>query len=383
MIKNESKLWEFLNKYCISKFIFHIQTEEIKTEKTAEFINGKFIEVKNPMIIEKGDIVFQFTEFVQKHLIFSKFYTNFTTNINRAIVYYPEIINVDSPEDFFNLRIIFIFQTMHILLITALEGYLGDLFKWISQNILISNLEARLLVKFLKTFNIRNEFLNIYAKKGNFNFTLSEILPSRMDFQQKKKCKTAYNLVGIDVVNISDSIWEKIYAPEGYIKRRNSYVHSDMTEYLRIKNIKNIQDFNLENEIEEFENSLMDIVKFVFYIEHQRFFRYPDRAETSTGLLDKFNYKDLDPLVKEIVVNNNLNEFFYFADYNFKEGNYNKAIEVYEVISQIRPEIIDVWYNLGLAFEKNNNLEKALESYQKAYNLDPNFKDLKKKLDIK
>ena len=380
MLKDESKLWEFLNKYCITKFFFNIQEEQIKMDKSAKFINGKFIEDKNPTIIEKGAIIFSF-EGPPSHLIFSKFYTIFNTNINRAIALYPEVVKISKTEDFFKMKNIFIFQTMHILLITALEVYLSNLFLWVSQErIIISDLDSKIFVKFLKTFSLRYQFLDIFAERGNLDFSLGDILPEINDvsvFQQKKKCKIAYNLIGIDVVNIPESIWDKIYSKNGYIKKRNLFIHSDLHNYIAINNIR---DFDLDKNIEDLENALMDIVKFVYYIEHQRFFRYPDFAETSTGQLDNFNYGGMDPIIKKVLVSNNLNEFFYFAEHCLNDGNYKKAVEVFRVISEIQPNHVEVWYNLGLALEKNNELRNSRLAFIKAYEIEPNFKDLKVRL---
>lgn len=322
MLKDESKLWEFLNRYCISKFSFDIRDEQTKMDKSAKFIDGKFVEDNDPVIIEKGEIIFSL-EGPPSHLVFSKFYTIFNTNINRAIAFYPEIVKIPTPREFFEMKNIFIFQTMHILLITALEVYLSSLFSWISrERILISDLDSRLFVKFLKTFNLRYQFLDIFAERGNLDFPLGDILPERNDasvFQQKEKCKNAYNLIGIDVVNIDESIWEKIYSENGYIKKRNSTIHGDIHDYIGINNLR---DFDLDKQVEDLENALMDIVKFVFYIEHQRFFRYPDPAETSTGQLDNFNYGGMDPLIKKVLVNNNLANFFYFAENQLNDGKY-------------------------------------------------------------
>lgn len=380
MLKDESKLWEFLKRYYISKFSFDIKEVQIKMDKSAKFSDGKFVEDKDPIIIEKGAIIFSL-EGPPSHLVFSKFYTIFNTNINRAIALYSELVKISKPKDFFKMKNIFIFQTMHILLITALEVYLSSLFLWVSrERILISDLESRLFVKFLKTFTLRYQFLDIFAERGNLDFPLGDILPKRNDasvFQKKKKCKIAYNLIGIDVDNIAESIWEKIYSKNGYIKKRNAFIHSDIQEYI---GINNISDFDLDKHFEDLENALMEIVKFVFYIEHQRFFRYPDPAETSTGQLDNFKYGEMDTLIKKVLVDNNLNEFFLFAEHHLNNSNYEKAAEVFKIISEIQPNHVEVWYNLGLALENNNDLENSRKSYQKAYDIDPNYKDLKARL---
>lgn len=380
MFKDESKLWKFLNKYYIVKSSINIQKVQKQMDKSTKFIDGKFIEDKTPSITKKGAISFSL-EGPPSYLLFSQYYMIFNTNINRALALYPRIAQISKPVDFLTIKNIFIFQTMHIQLITALEVYLSGLFSWISQErVFISDLDSKLFIKFLKTFNLRYQCLDIYAERGTLDFPLGDILPEKNDaslFQQKEKCKIAYNLIGIDVVNIPESIWEKIYSKNGYIKKRNSFIHGSVENTLGINNIK---DFDLYKHIEDLENALMDIVKFVFYIEHQRFFRYPDPAEISTGQLDNFKYGEMDPLIKKVLVDNNLNEFFLFAEHHLNNGNYEKAAEVFKVISDIQPNHVEVWYNLGLALENNNDLENSRKSYQKANDIDPNYKDLKARL---
>lgn len=218
MLKNEKKLWKFLNKYCISKLSFQIQEKDIVLEKSMKNINGKFVE--RPMTIKKGDIHFGLNGKINQHLIISPFYSEFNVNMNRAVAYYPEIIKIDKNEDFFNSQSIFLFQSMHILLITALEVYLRSVLYGVSMRLIVNHLDMRKFVLFLKEFNLRNQFLKKLSEVSNLEFLLGDILPERMDLQQKEKCKVAFNLIGIDVVNANNSIWEKfIQLNQGIYKK--------------------------------------------------------------------------------------------------------------------------------------------------------------------
>ena len=73
MFKDESKLWKFLNKYYIVKSSINIQEVEKQMDKSAKFIDGKFVEDKVPNITKKGAIVFSL-EGPPSHLLFSQDY---------------------------------------------------------------------------------------------------------------------------------------------------------------------------------------------------------------------------------------------------------------------------------------------------------------------
>jgi tetratricopeptide (TPR) repeat protein len=133
--------------------------------------------------------------------------------------------------------------------------------------------------------------------------------------------------------------------------------------------IKNINDLKLEKTLKEIEDEIINIVKFVFYIEHQRFFRFPDPVETNTGQLDNFNYGDIDPLIKEVLVNNNLENFIQFAKYKYEQEDYIKAIEVLKTISEVNSDIYDVWYYLGQSYGSIGKRKESNKCFRKANEL--------------
>ena len=365
MLKNEKKLWKFLNKYCISKLSFQIQEKDIVLEKSMENIDGKF--VKKPMTIKKGDISFRLNGKINQHLIISPFYSEFNVNMNRAVAYYPEIIKIDKNEDFFNSQSIFLFQSMHILLITALEVYLRSVLHGVSMRLIVNHLDMRKFVLFLKEFNLRNQFLKKLSEVSNLEFLLSDILPERMDLQQKKKCKVAFNLIGIDVVNANNSIWEKIYSTEsGYLQKRHIIIHGGPNQ---ITDIRNINNFNINQEIEELENAIIDIVQFVFYIENQRFFRYPDLLEIP--FLEGFQRFELDSSVRNDIIIWNYEIINNAANYDYECGYYETAMNYYELLIKVSPESPDLLNDLGLAYVGANNYAKAIETYKKALKIEP------------
>jgi tetratricopeptide (TPR) repeat protein len=55
-----------------------------------------------------------------------------------------------------------------------------------------------------------------------------------------------------------------------------------------------------------------------------------------------------------------------------KNENFKKAIEYYEKALKIDPEFTFAWDNLGVSYRKLNNYDKAIESYEKSLEIDPN-----------
>ena len=50
-----------------------------------------------------------------------------------------------------------------------------------------------------------------------------------------------------------------------------------------------------------------------------------------------------------------------------KEGKIKEAKEIFKLNIDLYPESPSVYYNLGEAYEKNNQLEKAIRNYEIAY----------------
>ncbi len=73
-----------------------------------------------------------------------------------------------------------------------------------------------------------------------------------------------------------------------------------------------------------------------------------------------------------------------FEDGNnlFKEGKYQEAIDSYESIINSGLESGALYYNLGNAYYKNNNIPKAILNYERAQLLLPHDKDIKYNLGL-
>ena len=61
---------------------------------------------------------------------------------------------------------------------------------------------------------------------------------------------------------------------------------------------------------------------------------------------------------------------FRFFVYN-SNCNYAKAIEGYEKAIELKPDYASAYHNLGIVYRKQGNFDKSIESYEKAIELDP------------
>ena len=58
-----------------------------------------------------------------------------------------------------------------------------------------------------------------------------------------------------------------------------------------------------------------------------------------------------------------------------KLGRYNEAVEAYEKAIRIKPDYANAHYNLGVAYGKLNRYNEAIEAYKQAIRIDPIFAD--------
>lgn len=98
----------------------------------------------------------------------------------------------------------------------------------------------------------------------------SKIIP----FQDRKKCKLAFNAVNINLTQlinqIDSDLWRRIFSNKeespGYIKIRNNIVHKAIIYTFK-------RDYHIN--INLILNAIKDISYFVFLVENEIIFRYP------------------------------------------------------------------------------------------------------------
>ena len=93
-----------------------------------------------------------------------------------------------------------------------------------------------------------------------------------MDFQNKDKCRVAFQLISIDLLGLDELFWHKIFDNEdtSYLQARHRIIHGSMP------NIESLED---ECSVDFIERALLDIVNYVYFIEEKRFELYPDPFE--------------------------------------------------------------------------------------------------------
>ena len=245
MIENEEEIWDLLNKFNVNKLSFTYNRR------------GK-------LITEVGAI---------NRFMFSLTYTKFVEHINRVMMIYPKTIEKKNTTEISERIEQYLYRSNFlILLINSLETYLDMVFRWATKFLFIRDLNKKNFIKFIKTFRIRDKFFNKLIEKDNLNIILAEILSERMDFQNKDKCRVAYNLINIDLPGLYEDYWHNIFdnEPTSYMQTRHRIIHNVMPV------IENIES---ECSVNFVERALLDIVNYVFFIEEKRLELYPDPIE--------------------------------------------------------------------------------------------------------
>ena len=70
------------------------------------------------------------------------------------------------------------------------------------------------------------------------------------------------------------------------------------------------------------------------------------------------------------------------ADSAYVKGDYKAAIEIYESLAANNGESADVYYNLGNAYYKSENIAKAVLNYERALLLNPADEDIQFNLEL-
>jgi tetratricopeptide (TPR) repeat protein len=62
------------------------------------------------------------------------------------------------------------------------------------------------------------------------------------------------------------------------------------------------------------------------------------------------------------------------------ENQLDSAIIYYQMATDIQPEFVKAWHNIGLCYEDKNDRTRALQSYAKALKYNPNFELTKERV---
>lgn len=75
---------------------------------------------------------------------------------------------------------------------------------------------------------------------------------------------------------------------------------------------------------------------------------------------------------KSVSKNQNAIDLYSKGNDELKKENFKKAIEYFEKAVKLDPEFTFAWDNLGVSYRKLNNYDKAIESYEKSLKINPN-----------
>lgn len=222
-----------------------------------EFRMFRFLlDKKTQMIVPENEEIFG--EVLNYHT--NEFFT-FNISLNMCLKLYPNILRMDNEEGYINYDFIFGCNLILISLITSLESYLERSFRILAKEMRVANLDQDNFNKFIKQFKCQNNYSDALKVNTNNEILLHDVLPKRMDFQQKDKAKIAYKLSKIDLPSTADEkhkIWENIFGNVGYISLRNEMVHAGL-----VNSILKYINGNIHY-LELIFNASKDISKFVY-----------------------------------------------------------------------------------------------------------------------
>lgn len=267
MLKNIKKVWEVLKKYDIRPV-----TVQIEDFRNVRMIKGEF--PKEGESTQMGS-PFQF--------MFSPPFLGFIANINRVMAFYPQII-----KDFhinakpIDLKIIYDRQVFLIFLINSLEVYLSSTFILTTDILRVDNPKSELIIKFIKKYGSIEKYNEFYKDEYKPEF-VSKFLTKRIYFQQKDACRECFKFININLFELDPKLWQKIFSKnDSYMDLRHKIIHGGRPA---VKEINEIFGINY------LENALIDIVRFVYLIEEQRFLKYKRIEENSDFLQSLKNDK--------------------------------------------------------------------------------------------
>lgn len=200
-------------------------------------------------------------------------YNSFTFNINRVMRLFEDFITTEpiiteQEVPWINLKYQVFSETILILLISSLEEYLADTFKILANEIQIKNINSKVLLKFIKKNDLTDKAIVSILKSDNYQFPLVDIIPQRLNFQNKDILKINYSLIDLDLPSIDPVLWENIFSKheDSYIQTRHRLVHEGSKEFLEIK-----RRFTKKY----IKKAILDIVEYVYKIESQISSKFP------------------------------------------------------------------------------------------------------------
>lgn len=200
----------------------------------------------------------------------SAFYI-FNANLGIGLVLPTLRYGPDSDNDWGGRDLVALRKLSIAQIITSLETYYGTIFRIITENMNILDVDLKILVNFIEARRIKNEFLTMIKKKGNFSFSLSEIMSKNFSFQSSKFIEISMNLIDLDPVGKFKKEWIITFGKKenSTVSLRHSYIH---------------EGFPLSGSglsFEEIKERIKNAILLIAFLESQ--------------IINKYSFKDLYP----------------------------------------------------------------------------------------
>jgi tetratricopeptide (TPR) repeat protein len=76
-----------------------------------------------------------------------------------------------------------------------------------------------------------------------------------------------------------------------------------------------------------------------------------------------------------------LEDLIEVAKFNFLSSRYEEAVKIWERALKLSPNDSQIYYNMGIAYESLNQLDKAKECFKKTVEIEPENQQAKQHLE--
>jgi Flp pilus assembly protein TadD len=88
----------------------------------------------------------------------------------------------------------------------------------------------------------------------------------------------------------------------------------------------------------------------------------------------KFAFLEKEEKMQKKPISEKELDLIEMAKFYFMNSKYDEAIEELNKVLEVNPKNAEAYYNLGLIYEHKNQKEDARNMYEKALNIDPEYK---------
>ena len=178
----------------------------------------------------------------ERNLRLPKFRTSpfyiFNSNVAGALMLPTLKYGPETDDDWAVSDTAFLHQAAITQIVTSLEVYYESVFRNLSSNLKLSQIEPAVLVRFIRENKLSNELLSAIEQKATINVRLSDVVPAYFSFQQKDKIKGTMALVKLDPISSYGAEWERTFGnkEDSTLRLRHAFVHggTDVERVLRL-----------------------------------------------------------------------------------------------------------------------------------------------------